>query len=146
MERVHRTLRGTPDNGRRQRLILGLGQMLVLLARANCRTIWLDGSFVTRERWPRDFDLCYDPAEMRDKDTEPILLNFSEGRRAQKTRFGGEALPYDFPLDWNGTTLLDGFKREKVTGKAKGLIRVDIQETLDEIERWVEEQQEAERP
>ena len=138
---------GTPENGRRRQQMLGLGQMLILLGRAGCLTIFVDGSFVTREKWPRDFDVCYLRESLRGAELDPTLRDVSEGRRAQKTRFGGEAMPADFPISWNGTTILDAFGQDRIIRKAKGLIRLELQPMLEEIELWIEEQQqEAETP
>lgn len=138
---------GTLDNGRRRQQMLGLGQMLILLGRAGCLTAFVDGSFVTRERWPRDFDVCYLRDGLRGAELDPALRDVSEARRAQKTRFGGEAMPADFPNGRNGTTILDAFGQDRSTRKAKGLIRLEIQSIFEEIELWIEEQQqEAETP
>lgn len=132
---------GTPDNGRRRQQMLGLGQMLLLLGRAGCLTAFVDGSFVTREKWPRDFDLCYLRDVLQSAELDPTLRDVSEGRRAQKSRFGGEAMPADFPISWNGVTILEAFGQDRITRKAKGLIRLELQSMLKEIELWIEEQQ-----
>lgn len=126
--------------------MLGLAQMLVLLGEAGCQRVWVDGSFVTREQWPRDFDVCYSPQELRQEEIDAVLLDFSDGRRAQKTRFGGEALPNDFPLGWNDITIFDGFQRERTTGTAKGLMRLDLDPMLAEVRIWIEEREKEENP
>ena len=136
---------GLPENGRRGRQMLGLAQMLVLLGKAGCRVVFVDGSFVTREKWPRDFDLCYLRDGLRGAELDPTLLEVSNGRSAQKKRFGGEAMPADFPIEWNGTTIRDAFARDRGSQVAKGLIRLNIEPMQQEIERWVGKRETEER-
>lgn len=47
-------------NSSRQRMIDGLELAMIPLKAAGCRTIYIDGSFVTSEPSPGDFDACYD--------------------------------------------------------------------------------------
>ena len=116
---------GTPDNGRRRKLMVGLAQILFLLVEAECHMVWIDGSFVTRERWPRDFDVCYDPQGMSMNLLPSELQDVSEGRAAQKRRFGGEALAASFPIEANGLTVREAFMRTR-EGEAKGIIRLEM--------------------
>jgi len=129
---------GSPDNGRRRRLIVGLAQVLWFLAQAGCRVVIVDGSFVSRERWPRDFDLCYGANGMRLEALPPVLLDFSAGRSSQKRRFGGEALPADFPFEANGRTIREafGFTRE---GVPKGVVRLDLEAVTEGVRKFLEE-------
>ncbi len=134
---------GTPDNGRRRKLMLGLAQVLVLLEQAGCQVAFVDGSFVTRERWPRDFDVCYEKQGMRGADLDPVLLDVSAGRRAQKQRFGGEAMPDDFPIDWSGTTIREAFAYSRETRTSKGLVRLELETMRAEMEHWIEARENA---
>lgn len=140
-DEVAQRLGGDEANGRRQRLLTGLLRMLLFLAEAGCETVWLDGSFVTREKWPRDFDLCYDASTVDLARLLPVLQDLSAGRRAQKLAFGGEALPADFPFDWGGGTVKDAFTRTR-DGEVKGLIRLDLARARPEIEAFVLREQE----
>ncbi len=45
---------------KRQRMIRGLERVMTQLKAAGCRTIYVNGSFVTSEPNPGDFDACYD--------------------------------------------------------------------------------------
>ena len=80
-------------NERRRRLIDGLADALVLLAEAGCRRVWLNGSFVTTKDEPGDFDACWDQTGVDLDVLDPVLLDLSAGRVAQKARFGGELVP-----------------------------------------------------
>ena len=135
---------GEADNGRRRRLILGLAQMGLLLLEAGCAFIWVDGSFVTRERWPRDFDLCYDFAQVDTALLHPLLADFSGGRWRQKQEFGGEALPHDLPFRPNGETVLEAFKRDR-SNNEKGLARLNLAGSQAVLQAWIEERQNAQK-
>ena len=80
-------------NERRRRLIDGLGDVVTALAEAGCRRLWLNGSFVTAKDERGDFDACWDQTDVDLDLLDPVLLDFSDGRRAQKNRFGGELFP-----------------------------------------------------
>jgi hypothetical protein len=53
----------------RQNLLDGLKRGLENLRAAGCKTVYLDGSFVTEKLHPNDFDLCWESA-----DVDPVLL------------------------------------------------------------------------
>ena len=73
-------------NERRRRLIDGLADALVLLVEAGCRRVWLNGSFVTTKDEPGDFDACWDQTGVDLGVLDPVLLDLSAGRAAQKAR------------------------------------------------------------
>ncbi|MGZ4706679.1 MAG: DUF6932 family protein, partial [Acidimicrobiales bacterium] len=58
-----------------------------------CRQVWLNGSFVTAKDEPGDFDACWDTDDVDLDEVDPVLLDLSAGRAAQKRRFGGEFFP-----------------------------------------------------
>ena len=72
----------------RRRLLDGFKVALDNLAAAGCQTVYLDGSFVTRKAEPEDFDACWSSVGVVPEKLLPVLLDFSDGRRAQKARFG----------------------------------------------------------
>ena len=108
--------------------------------RAGGTLAYLDGSFVSRERWPKDFDVCYELEPVRAEELDPALRDFSVGRASQKAKYGGEILPRDFPFSWNGDTVFEAFQRTRVDNERKGLISIDLQINLAGIEQWLEEQ------
>jgi len=110
---------------RRKYLFAGFKSAVVALQNAGCRSIFLDGSFVTTKPMPGDFDVCWDPSGTDDTRLDPVFLDFSDGRREQKKRFGGEFFPT--------TSLADGahffpdfFQTDKYTGSKKGIIRIQF--------------------
>lgn len=57
---------------------------------------------------------------------DPTLLDFSEARKAQKRRFGGEFLPADMAADSSGVLFMDYFQRDRETGEPKGIVAIDL--------------------
>ena len=116
-------------NSHRARLLEGLYKALITLKRAGCTTVFIDGSFVTKKHYPQDFDACWDLSNVNPELLEPTLLDFSQGRAAQKAKYLGELFPAQIFADQNQTTFLDLFQTDKDTGKRKGIIAISL-ETL----------------
>lgn len=108
----------------RSNLILGMEEVMRFLKSAGCRTCYINGSFVTIEEFPNDFDMCWD---VDDTDIEylrskaPLILNFPKSA-AQKARYGGEIYPSDQPID--DTFSIDFFQRDRRQNK-KGIIAIN---------------------
>ena len=96
------------------------------LKEAGCRTLYLDGSFVTSKNHPGDFDGCWDPDGVDAAKLDPVLLDFTNGRAAQKRKYHGELFISSLPAD-GGLTFLDFFQRDKATGNPKGIIAIDLE-------------------
>src|SRR5437660_1433090 len=75
---------------RRRRLLEGLGRALQALRQAGCRRVYINGSFVTAKRVPGDFDGCWDSDGVDPDRLDPVLLDFTNFRAAQKAKYGGE--------------------------------------------------------
>jgi hypothetical protein len=77
---------------KRRNLINGLKLAMIQLKAAGCRTIYIDGSFVTSESNPNDFDACYDRETV---DFEYLRIHAPRlfdhrNRNAQKAKYRGE--------------------------------------------------------
>ena len=96
------------------------------LKQAGCRTLYLDGSFVTSKRHPSDFDGCWDPDGVTWDQVDSVLRNFSNRRAAQKAKYHGELFISSSPAD-GGLTFLAFFQRDKYTGNPKGIIAIDLE-------------------
>ena len=110
----------------RRDLLRGLLLALEALKIAGCRTVYLDGSFVTSKAVPSDFDGCWEHDGMDFSMLDPVLLNFGHGRAAQKAKFLGELLPARAAVSGHGTLFLDFFQTDKDTGNRKGIIALDL--------------------
>lgn len=111
-------------NPRRRQLLDGLAEAIELLAAAGCRRVWLNGSFVTAKDEPGDFDACWDPTGVDLDALDPVLMDFSAGRSAQKARFGGELLP-NVTEAGSGLRFSEFFRNDRDTGR-KGIIVLQI--------------------
>jgi len=107
-------------NQKRRRLLDGLAEALELLGAAGCRQVWLNGSFVTAKDEPGDFDACWDTDGVDLDDVDPVLLDLSAGRAAQKRRFGGEFFP-NVTEAGSGLVFAEFFQNER-DGSHKGIV------------------------
>lgn len=113
-------------NETRKALYEGFRKGVQSLKRAGCRVVFLDGSFVSDKPNPGDFDACWDPAGVDDRKLDPVLLDFAEGRKRQKLKYGGEFFPSSSRAD-GSRTFVEYFQRDKYTDKEKGIIRLRLQ-------------------
>ena len=90
--------------------------------------VYVDGSFVTNKERPGDFDACWDVEGVDPERLDPVFLDFSDGRTAQKRRFGGEFFPAQLPKGVTGRTFLAFFQAERRTGRRKGIVAVRIED------------------
>lgn len=109
---------------RRRRLLDGLAEALELLGAAGRRRVWVNGSFVTAKDEPDDFDACWDTDGVDLDALDPILLDLSDGRRAQKDRFGGELFP-NVTESQSGLSFSDFFQNERDTTR-KGIVVIHL--------------------
>lgn len=110
----------------RTALAEGLLRVLRALKSAGCRRAYVDGSFVTAEQDPGDFDGCWDASGVDPGVLDPTLLDFTNGRRAQKTKYGGEMFIAGSTADASGSAFLDFFQKDKQTGDPKGIVAIDL--------------------
>ena len=108
----------------RRRLLDGLAEVIELLARAGCRRLWLNGSFVTAKDEPGDFDACWDVESVDLDAIDPVLLDLSPGRAKQKQRFGGELFP-NIIESGSGLLFTEFFQNDLDAGR-KGIVVIKI--------------------
>ncbi len=80
-------------NERRGQQVDGLRSAIESLRAAGCSRVYLDGSFVTDKMVPGDFDACWEGRGVDPDLLDPVLLDFSHRRAAQKAKYGGRTLP-----------------------------------------------------
>ena len=110
----------------RRRLLTGLRSAVENLRLAGCRTVYLDGSFVSAKSEPGDFDACWEEHGVNVVMLDPVLKTFSGGRAAQKAKFGGEFFPASAVADTDGDAFLEFFQTDKHTGARKGIVALDL--------------------
>jgi hypothetical protein len=115
-------------NAHRRNLLAGLRHALITLRTAGCTTAYIDGSFVTGKELPVDFDGCWDRAgvsPVRLLQLDPTLLDFTNGRSAQKAKYRGELFFADVSADSVGTIFLEFFQTDR-DGNRKGIVMLDL--------------------
>jgi len=112
-------------NERRRGLIDGMAEALELLATVGCSQVWLNGSFVTAKAEPGDFDACWDTHGVDLEAIDPVFLDLSGGRAAQKARFGGEFFP-NVTEGGSGLVFADFFQNER-DGSRKGIVVLKLE-------------------
>lgn len=110
----------------RQQLLSGLRAALDSLKAAGCRRAYIDGSLITSKAVPDDFDGCWDADGVVPERIDPVLLDFSAGRAAQKAKFLGELFIAEIKVVGAGKTFLEFFQQDKETGSPKGIIGIDL--------------------
>lgn len=107
-----------------RRRLDGLAEAIELLADAGCRQIWLNGSFVTAKDDPVDFDACWNTEGVDLDELDPVLLDLSDHRAAQKARFGGELFPNVIETQ-SGLSFAEFFQNERDTSR-KGIVVIHL--------------------
>lgn len=111
-------------NGHRSRLIGGLLAALMNLAGAGCRSVLLDGSFVSEKVLPEDYDGTWDTFGVDPTQLDPVLLDFSNGRAAMKSKYLGELFPATAAAA-PGILYRDFFMKDR-NGVPKGVVQIDL--------------------
>ncbi|MFN7937099.1 MAG: hypothetical protein U0R19_27495 [Bryobacteraceae bacterium] len=81
---------------------------------------------MTTKPHPGDFDACWDIQGVDEDALEPVFWDFSDGRAAQKRRFGGEFFPAQLPEGATGRAFVEFFQVNKRTGAAKGIVAIRL--------------------
>ena len=119
-------------NPHRRKLLKGLKAAITSLRKAGCRAIYIDGSFVTAKELPNDFDGCWSIEGVDADLLDPVLLDFSNGRAAQKAKYGGELFPAELIEGGSGKSWLDFFQQDR-TGKPKGIVGIRLRKPREKI-------------
>ncbi len=119
-------------NSHRRKLLKGLKAAIASLRKAGCRAIYIDGSFVTAKELPNDFDGCWSVEGVDPDLLDPVLLDFSNGRAAQKAKYGGELFPAELIEGGSGKTWLDFFQQDR-NGNPKGIVGIQLRKPREKI-------------
>lgn len=100
---------------------------MVSLRDAGCRTLFLDGSFVTAKESPEDYDGCWETEGVDFDRLDEVLLTFDAGRATQKAKYGGELFLADWEAEPLGPLFRDFFQQDR-DGNPKGIVVLDLKE------------------
>lgn len=110
-------------NDHRRHLFSGLRRLAENLKLAGCRTIYLDGSYITAKEHPQDFDCTWDPTGVGQA-LDPDLLKPLDTRKA---KYFGDIFVY-MP-EYGGLPYLEYFQRD-IDDNPKGIIKIDLRKPL----------------
>ena len=113
-------------NRHRRTLLRGLYRALTNLAHAGCRSVLLDGSFVTSKAFPGDYDGAWDTEEVDVNRLDPILMDLSNLRLAMKAKYAGELFPASSEAR-RGISFSEFFQADR-NGERKGIVQIDLLE------------------
>jgi hypothetical protein len=116
-------------NEHRRWLLEGAELAIEDLRTVNCETIYMDGSFITKEQDPEDYDLCWDDTNIRlvevMKKCYPLV---DAGWKMSKirARYRGDVAPANNIADMKKCINFLGYFTEDKQGRDKGIIRIKI--------------------
>lgn len=110
---------------RRMKLFKGFERGVKSLKKAGCKVVLLDGSFISNKTIPGDFDALWDTTDVDLTKIDPVLLEFSNGRKKQKLKYFGEFFSSSSKAD-SFRTFEEYFQIDKETGNAKGIIQIRL--------------------
>lgn len=113
-------------SAKRMDLLTGLKDACLNLRSAGATHVFIDGSFSTSKKQPGDWDCCYSAVGVDASKLDPVLKDFTNGRLAQKRKYGGEMFIASVKSGLLGPPYLDFFQKDKGTGKAKGIVKLDL--------------------
>lgn len=112
---------GTTEH--RSELLEGLKRALYELKQAGCTTVYLDGSFVTADPKPGDYDACWEVSAVDPDKLDGILLDVEWRRDEIQAKYLGDFLP-NLPRV-PGRNVLSFFQRDRDDNE-KGVIAIDL--------------------
>ena len=114
-------------NWRRRFLFDGLNRALANLTVAGCRSVILDGSYVTSKESPGDWDAAFDPVGVMPDRLDPILIKHDDGRRAMRAKYSGDIFPWTALATGGGGPIYREFFQKDRDGNPKGIVEILLQ-------------------
>lgn len=112
---------------RRERLLVGLEEVVTILTACGCRRLYVGGSMVTEKSNPSDFDAVFDTVAMDLGKLEDIdaamLLRSKADLDTLKSRFLGSVEPLRH-LPSLGCSMLEVLQYDSRSGRQKGVVEI----------------------
>lgn len=121
----HEVVERFATNAHRRELLGGLYLALLNLADAGCRSVLLDGSFVSSTPLPSDYDGVWEVDAVDSNRLDPILMDFTRQRLAMKAKYAGELFPSNLEAR-PGVPFAEFFQTDR-GGAPKGIVQIDLQ-------------------
>jgi hypothetical protein len=99
-------------------------EALRMLAKAGCRQVWINGSYVTDKERPGDVDVLYDAWAVRPNELDQLFRSETAAARADRNKiYGGDYFPvYDDELDG---ALISHFETDR-SDIPKGIVQLSL--------------------
>lgn len=112
-----------------RRKLIGLLEGLIRHMKAvGCRSMFIDGSFVTNKERPNDYDACWDVHGVKVERIDPVLMNFTDfGKARMEEKYGGDIRPDAFSPTETAGTYLEFFQIDR-NGDPKGIVQLVLAE------------------
>ena len=113
----------------RKELFGYLVKLIEDLRNIGCKALYINGSYTTNKRLPKDFDVCWedlglDYDEVRRK--LPILFDLDPPRAKQQLIYKADIFPAHFVEFGSKMYFIDFFQEDKYTRLPKGIIKIEI--------------------
>ena len=113
--------------GQRRRVFEDLVVWLGHMKAAGCRTVYVNGSFVTAKEFPNDFDTCFDPTGVDRAKLDPVLLERSDAAiDLIRARYGGDIRVDREMPPGSISPYLRLFMRDGRARVENGIVRLDL--------------------
>lgn len=112
-------------SGRKQ-LFLGFKRLAENLKVAGSKTLYLNGSYVTSKRDPRDYDACWEPMGVGNK-VDRLLVEILSKEKERKEKYFGDIFPRMPELLGIDHFMVFQMDEEQ---SAKGILMVDLRRPL----------------
>ena len=113
----------------RRDIIDGIALAIEHLSICGCDTIYIDGSFVTKERNPSDFDACWNNID-RSIDFQELYIKYRilslGSKEEQQMKYKGDIRPAACPAEEWGRLYIHFFQADKHDNSPKGIIKLSI--------------------
>jgi hypothetical protein len=92
-----------------------------------CQTVYVDGSFVSKKKYPEDIDICFDPLSVDKREIKKVFPQFYDIN--QRGRIRRDQMCHIFTLEKENTELFDLLNADR-DGNPKGLVKLDLNEII----------------
>ena len=112
-------------NPRRMDQINNALQFFRIFHTCGCQTVFIDGSFVTKKKYPEDIDLCFDMTSVSNEKMEEVFPQFFDPNEIGKIR--RNSLCHIFHFSATDTRLFDLFQYDR-DGNFKGFVKLNLKD------------------
>jgi hypothetical protein len=112
-------------NTRRMDQITNALQFFRIFHTCGCQTVYVDGSFVSKKRYPEDIDLCFDVTGVDIEKIEEVFPEFFDRNKIGKIR--RDKLCHIFTFSTSDTDLFNMLQYDR-DGNLKGFVKLNLKD------------------